>query len=176
MTAITRQKDKLIILCNGEAYHLRDYSSAEYSDVARRFTCLFAAPEITEYRSRYFEQALIHKTARGELVRSKSEVIIANMLHSKDIEYEYEKVLDLGEEGIRIPDFTIDDAESGICIYWEHCGMMNDAGYRVRWEEKKALYQKHGIIEGDNLIVTYDNYNGGIDSERILEIIEKHFG
>ena len=175
-TAITRQKEKLIILCNGEAYHLRDYSSAEYSDVARRFTCLFAAPEITEYRLRYYEQALIHKTVRGELVRSKSEVIIANMLYSKGIEYEYEKELDLGEDGIRIPDFTIDDAESGACLYWEHCGMMNDPSYRGRWENKKALYQKHGIIEGKNLIVTYDEYNGGIDSEHILEIIEKHFG
>lgn len=46
-------------------------------------------------------------------MRSKSEVIIANMLFEADIPYEYEKELSLGEDGIFIPDFTIDDAESG---------------------------------------------------------------
>ena len=111
---------------------------------------------------------------KGELVRSKSEVIIANMLYSQGIEYEYEQLLDLGEDGKRIPDFTIDDAESGLKFYWEHCGMMNDAAYREHWEAKKALYEKHDIIEGINLIVTYDSVNGGIDSKHIQELIDKY--
>lgn len=175
-TAITRQKEKLVVLYNAEAYHLRDYASSAYSDVARRFTCLFDAPDITEYKERYYEQSLIHKTMKGELVRSKSEVIIANMLYSQGIEYEYEKLLDLGEDGIRIPDFTIDDAESGLCYYWEHCGMMNNAVYRERWNAKKELYEKHGIVEGENLIVSYDSENGGIDSEHIKKLIDKYIG
>jgi hypothetical protein len=161
-------------LYNEEAYHLRNYSSAMYSDIARRFTCLFEKPEIIEYKLRYYEASLIHKTLNGELVRSKSEVIIANMLHEKGIAYEYEKELDLKEDGIKIPDFTIDDAESGNLLYWEHCGMMADSHYRKRWEAKKAVYEKHGIIEGDNLIVSYDDVNGSIDSLRIDSLIEKY--
>ena len=52
--------------------------------------------------------------------------------------------------------------------------MMNDAAYREHWEAKKALYEKHDIIEGVNLIVTYDSVNGGIDSKHIQELIDKY--
>ena len=173
-TAITRHTDRLVILYNEEAYHLRNYSSKVYSDIARRFTCLFEKPQIVEYKKRYYEASLIHKTLKGELVRSKSEVIIANMLQESGIAYEYEKELDLKEDGVKIPDFTIDDAESGMLYYWEHCGMMADSQYRKRWEDKKAVYEKHGIIEGENLIVSYDDVNGSIDSVAIKSLIEKY--
>ena len=173
-TAITRQKDRLVILYNEAAYRLRDYSSVSASEVARRFTCLFEAPNIVVYKQRYYEQSLIHRTLRGELVRSKSEVIIANMLYEAGIEYEYEKELDLGEDGVRIPDFTIEDAESGLCFYWEHCGMLGDAAYNKHWQEKQALYRKHNIIEGDNLIVSKDALNGGIDSAEIKRLIDTY--
>lgn len=173
-TAITRQKEKLVILYNEGAYKLRDYSLAACSEAARRFTCLFENPDIVEYKKKYYEKALIHRSLKGEMVRSKSEVIIANMLYEAGIEYEYEKELDLGEDGIRIPDFTIDDAESGICFYWEHCGMLGDAGYNKHWQEKKAIYEKHDIIEGDNLIVSEDSLDGGIDSAAIKALIDKY--
>ena len=80
----------------------------------------------------------------------------------------------LAEDGIRIPDFTIDDAESGKLFYWEHCGMMSDRQYRQRWDDKKAVYAKHGIVEGKNLIVSYDDINGSIDSVAIKALIEKY--
>jgi hypothetical protein len=166
--------DKLIILYNAEAYHLRNYTSKEFSDIAQRFTCLFEKPEIVEYKRRYYEASLIHKTLKGELVRSRSEVIIANMLHDSGITYEYEKELKLAADGVRIPDFTIDDAESGILFYWEHCGMMSDSTYRKRWDEKKTVYEKHGIVEGKNLIVSCDDGNGGIDSRVIKSLIDKY--
>jgi len=170
-TAITRQKDKLVILYNDGAYHLRDYASASCSEVARRFTCLFELPDIVEFKKKYYEQSLIHKTMKGELVRSKSEVTIANMLFQSGIDYEYEKELDLGEDGIRIPDFTIEDSESGTLFYWEHCGMPGDAGHNRHWQEKKVIYEKHGIIENKNLIVSEDSISGGIDSAAIKELI-----
>jgi len=172
-TAITRQKDKLVILYNNEAYHLRNYASSAYSDIARRFTNLFESPEIVEYKRQFYENGLVHRTARGELVRSKSEVIIANGLFSKKIEYAYEKELDLGEDGVKLPDFTIEDAESGAVFYWEHCGMMNDATYKARWEIKRKIYEKHGIVEGQNLIVSDETK--GIDSQVINNLISKYF-
>lgn len=173
-TAITRQKEKLVILYNDAAYRLRDYSSVSCSEVARRFTCLFEAPNIVEYKKKYYEQSLIHRTLKGDLVRSKSEVIIANMLFEAGIEYEYEKELNLGEDGVRIPDFTIEDAESGLCFYWEHCGMLGDAAYNKHWQEKQALYKKHGIVEGENLIISKDSLNGGIDSAAIKHLIDQY--
>lgn len=173
-TAITRQKKKLIILYNAEAYNLRTYSSMEHSDIARRFTNLFEKPEIVEHNNKYYEASLIHKTIRGELVRSKSEVIIANMLFERDINYEYEKELPLTGCGIKIPDFTINAPDRDEPVYWEHCGMMNDDDYHSRWKAKRALYEKHGIIEGKNLIVSCDESNGSIDSQKIVKLIEEY--
>ena len=174
-TAITRQKERLVILYNSEAYHLKNYSLMEFSDIARRFTCLFELPDIIEYKKKFYEADLIHKTARGEFVRSKSEVIIADALLSYGIDYyEYEKTLDLGEDGIKSPDFTIEDVESGIKFYWEHCGLMSDEGYCRRWEAKRAVYEKHGIIEGENLIVSEDKLDGSIDSQAIRGLIKKY--
>ena len=173
-TAITRQKDKLVILYNDSAVKLRDYADVSCSEVAKRLTCLFKAPDIKEYKGKYYEKSLIHMTLKGELVRSKSEVIIANMLYDAGLKeyYEYEKALDLGEDGKYIPDFTIEDPESGIKYYWEHCGMLGDYCYSKRWSEKKKVYAKHGIVEGDNLFVTKDSLNGAIDSKEIKKIID----
>lgn len=174
-TAITRQKEKLVILYNDDAVKLRDYADASCSEVARRLTCLFKVPDIKEYKGKYYEKSLIHMTLKGDLVRSKSEVIIANMLYDAGLKeyYEYEKELNLGEDGNFIPDFTIEDPESGIKYYWEHCGMLGDYGYSRRWNEKKKIYEKHGIIEGDNLIVTKDSLSGAIDSTEIKKIIDR---
>jgi hypothetical protein len=174
-TALTRQTGRVVILYNAEAYKLRNYSLPSYSDIVRRFTCLFVeCPKIVKHAKGWYDENLIHRTIRGDLVRSKSEVIIANMLHDAGIAYEYEKTLDLGEDGLKSPDFTMEDAESGTLFYWEHCGMMSNDQYRKRWEEKKAVYEKHGIIEGENLIVSYDDDNGSIDSIAIKALIEKY--
>ena len=171
-TAITRQKDKLIILYNAEAYNLRNYSSMEYSDIARRFTSLFEKPEIVEYNKKFYEANLIHKTIRGELVRSKSEVIIANMLFERGIHYEYEKELVLEDDGKKVPDFTITVAGRDEPVYWEHCGMMSNADYVRRWELKRAVYEKHGIIENKNLIVSEEN--DSFDSQMIAALIDQY--
>lgn len=180
-TSLTRQIGKIIILYNQEAYHLLKYASAEASDIARRFTDLFAnvfcdgdmdmRPQIVKVGSQFFEDRLVHKTARGELVRSKSEVIIANALHYHNLDYVYEPELVLNGK-VKRPDFKIEDADTGDVWYWEHCGMMDDPKYKRRWEEKKSFYQKNGIEEGKNLIVTYDDC-GSLDSQKVEKIIEE---
>lgn len=171
-TAITRQKHKLIILYNNDAIKLRDYSYPNYSEVAKRLTCLFKNPSLIEYKNAYFEESLIHMTLKGHLARSKSEVIIANMLFEANIPYDYERELKWDNGDKLLPDFIIEDAESGICFYWEHCGMLGNRGYKKRWEEKKKIYASHGIVEGENLIVSEDSLDGGIDSIKLKHIID----
>ena len=183
-TALTRQTEKLIILYNQEPYHLMNYSTDANSVIATRFTDLFAdvfkgegpdlRPDIVKVGDKFYEDKLINKTVRGELVRSKSEVIIANALYYNGLDYEYEPVLEL-EGHVKRPDFKIEDYDTGIIWYWEHCGMMTDSHYKKRWEDKKAFYEKNGIIEGKNLIVTYDDEKGGLDSEYVDKIIKKIF-
>lgn len=183
-TALTRQENSIAILYNDDPYSLLRYSSDSYSEISKRFTDLFAEtfveqgidfrPNVVENNGVFYEDRLIHRTVRGELVRSKSEVIIANALYQHKLDYEYEPDL-LIEGKLYKPDFKVEDYDTGIAIYIEHCGMMNDPKYRKRWENKKKMYEKNGIIEGKNLLVTYDQTNGGIDSKEINDLIVKTF-
>lgn len=176
-TALMRQKNRIVILHQGPRTELRKSSSDDRSETARRLTNLVVAPLPIVIDGRFYEEYLIHRTARGEMVRSKSEVIIADHLTNKGVEYGYEQPLTL--DGVtKYPDFTIEDAESGENFYWEHCGMLHVPNYRRRWEEKLAWYRAHGILPHDKgawskgtLVITRDEPNGSIDSARIKQII-----
>jgi len=176
-TALTRQKDRIVILHQGPRTELRKYSSDDCSETARRLTNLFVAPSPVAIDGRFFEEYLIHRTTRGEMVRSKSEVIIADHLAHKGVEYDYEQPLTIGDV-TKYPDFTVEDMESGLTYYWEHCGMLHVPSYRRRWEEKLAWYRTHGILpleegggENGTLIITRDEANGSIDSAKITKLI-----
>ena len=134
-TALTRQNEKLIILMEGSPTGLQRLSSDLYSDTASRLTNLFSPPAPVQIGEKFLEEHLIHRTARREAVRSKSEVIIANLLHAKGIDYRYEEPLEIN--GVtKYPDFTIEDDDTGETFYWEHLGMLSDEGYRQKWLEK----------------------------------------
>ena len=167
-----------MILHQGPRAELRKYSSDNQSETARRLTNLFALPAPIAIDGRIFEENLIHRTNREEMVRSKSEVIIANELAHRKVEYGYEQPLTIG--GVtKYPDFTIEDAEAGRNFYWEHCGMLHVPNYRRRWEEKLAWYKANGILPheeggGPNgtLIVTRDEANGSIDLAKINQVLK----
>jgi ATP-dependent exoDNAse (exonuclease V) alpha subunit len=179
-TSLTRQREKVIILHQGPATELQKLSHWQFSSAAQRLTNLFVAPkprQIGEKGGRFLEERLIHLTLRGDLVRSKSELIVADHLHREGVQYTYERPLTL-DGALKLPDFTIDDEDSGITYYWEHCGMLSDAKYRERWATKQQWYRDHQILpyqEGGGkkgtLIVTEDTRQGGISSQEILRII-----
>jgi hypothetical protein len=178
-TALTRQKQKVIVLHQGSATDLQRLSAERYSATATRLTNLFGPPRPVAVGDIFLEDRLIHRTSRGEAVRSKSEVIIANLLHAQGIDYHYEHPLELGDV-VKYPDFTIEDDAAGITYLWEHCGLLHDAAYRRRWEEKQQWYPAHGILPLEQgggpkgtLIVTRDQPDGGIDSAFISALIAK---
>lgn len=178
-TAMTRQQDMIVILHQGARSELRKFSSAEFSETARRLTNLFQEPTLVEYKGKFYEDRLIHKTLRGEMVRSKSELIIADRLHNNNVDYLYEYPLTLNGK-TRYPDFTIEDEESGRKFYWEHCGMLIDPQYRERWERKLMWYRENKVLpwqegggKGGTLIVTKDSQDGGISSQEIENVIRK---
>ena len=92
-TALTRQRDHVTVLMQGDLADLRTYASAAYSETAARLTNLFNAPTPVEVDGRFLEAGLIHRTRKGIAVRSKSEVIIADLLFSKHIDFQYEQPL-----------------------------------------------------------------------------------
>jgi len=177
-TALTRQRDRIVLLHQGSRSDIRRFSSHDSSETAQRLTNLFQKPNPVEHKGKFYEERLIHCTLRDEMVRSKSELTIADRLHSNGVDYLYEQPLTLG--GLtRYPDFTIEDAESGRKYYWEHCGMLIDPQYRQRWERKLAWYREHGILPHEDgggpngtLIVTRDTKQGGISSKEIDGLIK----
>lgn len=183
-TALTRHRDRLVVLHQGPVGEFRRFAGEEHSEIARRMTNLFADPlprvVIVDKATRFLEDGLIHRTERGELVRSKSELVIADKLHARGINYAYEQPLTLEKGHVRYPDFTIADHARGVTFYWEHLGMLDDPGYRSRWERKRQEYAKAGIKPwqdgggpGGTLIETRDESGGGLDAGKIAKIIEE---
>ena len=178
-TAQTRQNSRLVLFCQGEPHKLLDYR--HLSDAARRLTNLFEAPEPVEVGHRMYDNKHIHRSRRGELMISKSEVIIANELAFAGIEYDYERPYIGNDKTRRYPDFTIEDADTGMTWFWEHLGMLGEAEYDRKWGLKLGWYRDNGIIldekgGGPNGRLITSTETEGIDHEQITRLIRKMKG
>lgn len=179
-TALTRQQREVVLLHQGDLRDLMKLSGAERSETARRLTNLFAEPALVEHGGAFLETGLIHRTARGELVRSKSEVIIADLLDGLGLPYSYEHPF-VGPDGsVRYPDFTVDDAETGRRVLIEHLGMLDRPDYVRRWKAKEAWYREAGVWSGSDggaepVLLTTSEI-GGFDAAAIRAQIAKAFG
>jgi exodeoxyribonuclease V alpha subunit len=100
-------------------------------------------------------------------VRSKSEVIIANLLSSREIPFEYEVPLYAPDGTFYLPDFTI--RWHGQDWYWEHLGRLDEEKYRNHWETKREWYDTH--FPG-RLVTTIDT---GDLTKDATELIRTHF-
>lgn len=94
----------------------------------------------------------IYTTESNDRVRSKSEVIISNILYRSGIECKYEEKLFYNESQWIEPDFTI--IYNGEKYYWEHLGMLGDEEYDSHWSWKKKIYKSLNI---KNLIITQES-------------------
>ena len=106
-------------------------------------------------------------SSKGERMRSKSEMLIANILDKMKVPYKYEKPLNLKRMGIVHPDFTILDVKNRKEIYWEHLGMLDDQVYRINSIKKIREYENSGYYVGDRLIITEDSANCPLDLKSI---------
>ena len=119
-----------------------------------------------------------YETDKGEKVRSKSEVIIANLLngYSDILRYQYEKPLYLENDGTEVvvhPDFTVYNMITGKIIYWEHAGMIDDTEYASDFVRKYNLYLANGFIPCDNLMITFECQEKPLDIGNVKRIINK---
>lgn len=117
----------------------------------------------------YKQETLKYKTASGILVRSKSEKLIADFLHSKGIAFKYEAPIEI-EGKILYPDFTI-IKRNGEIILWEHLGLTDNNNYFLNAINKIQQYRKAGFKVHKNLICTLED---DITDDAILkEIIDR---
>ena len=94
----------------------------------------------------------VYSTSKGDKVRSKSEIIIANLLFEHGIDYEYELPLVFANGTSICPDFTI-MLSDGSKVFWEHLGMLGLESYDAVWLYKLGLY---GGLDAGQLITTYE--------------------
>lgn len=124
-----------------------------------------------EKQTAFYAEELRHVSVDGTMMRSKNEVYIASRLDHYGIPYRYECPV-AHPDVFRIPDFTIRRPRDGKIIYWEHLGLTGDEDYMSGNESKFVEYQHAGIVPWDNLIVTYDMIDGGIDAKIIEAMIQ----
>lgn len=114
-------------------------------------------------------------TEKGERVRSKSEVIIANLLFMMNIPYRYECALIIGGRKI-FPDFTILDVKKRRVIYMEHFGRMDDPEYAGKAVEKISRFVLNDICIGDNLVCTFETSSHPLDTREVRKILNCTLG
>ena len=131
--------------------------------------------KVIQSENPYRREDLIHSTTFGLLVRSKSEVFIAEMLHAAGIPFRYEPEIKLmAPDGMirsYYPDFVVKHP-LGKNLYWEHIGMFDDEDYRKRNEAKYLAYFANHITLGINLIVTCDDVDGAPSIPMFAQIIK----
>lgn len=125
---------------------------------------------IGEYRH---PENLKQKTEDGGLVRSKSEAFIYNRLCNEKLSFLYEMPWKFNGYMVE-PDFTVLSRKTGQLIIWEHLGLLSSPDYVQRTQWKLRLYQNAGFILGDNLILSTDTEENGIDTSEIRRIITEY--
>lgn len=107
----------------------------------------------------------------GVYYKSKSEMLIAVMLTSFELEFKYEVAV---REGMRkvYPDFAIRRPKDGKIFYWEHGGLTNKPEYICKLHERLDDYHEQDINLWDNLILSFDEPDGGLNMDYIEKIIQ----
>lgn len=111
-------------------------------------------------------------TKKGLRVRSKSELIIAELLDSFEIPYLYEKPIIFSDGHVVHPDYTILQVKTRKEIIWEHLGMMDDIEYRNNAFMKIRQYEANGYYQGKNMIWTYETAKYPLNMKSIMEMIK----
>lgn len=125
----------------------------------------------------FAEKTPVLLTAKGERVRSKSEVIIADTLTRMNIPYRYEFPLKVkvnwGNKIYIFPDFCCLNVRLRKEFFWEHFGIMDETDYSRNAAEKLQIYQENNFFPGENLIFTMESGKTPLSSKRVEQLVRK---
>lgn len=110
-------------------------------------------------------------TRQNLRVRSKSEVIIADILDEVGIPFLYEKPLRL-KTGTVHPDFTLLNIKTRKELYWEHLGMMDDVDYRNNAFFKLRNYEANGLYPYESIIWTFETGKYPLNTKEIRKMVK----
>lgn len=124
-------------------------------------------------RNPYYMNEYKYETKKGESVRSKSEMMIADVLFDLGLEYRSDCGLTVGGATM-YPDFQILRRNDHRVILWEHNGLLNNSEYVRRSYEKLERYARAGYVIGKNLIVTSETEQSPLNRSVIMKKIEEY--
>ncbi|MBR5657981.1 MAG: hypothetical protein IKX10_01115 [Lachnospiraceae bacterium] len=118
------------------------------------------------------DRAHEYYTRQGLRVRSKSEILIADILDDLSIPFLYEKPLHLNSDTFH-PDFTLLNIRQRKEMYWEHFGMMDDMDYRNNAFSKIRKYEASGLYRYDSFIWTFETGKNPIETKVIRKMAKE---
>ena len=115
-----------------------------------------------ERQEDFYEEGKTSVAGDRTAMRSRGEIVIAEKLRQYGIPFRYEATTGIPDLPY-VPDFTVKRPRDGKLFYWEHFGDVNDEKYMKRNGRKLERYEEYGIVPWDNLIITYDFQDGGVN-------------
>ena len=168
-TALTRASRHCTLLVERDVSSLLDARRRENARTPQinssLFAFRFAPPELTHRRG-WYEAGKIHRALSGDMVRSKSEVIISNLLHQYEVPFTYETPLLAPDGTMKLPDFSV--TWQGETYFWEHLGLLDQKEYSDQWRAKREWYERWFP---NRLLVTEDGSNLSHDSVEIIRTL-----
>jgi hypothetical protein len=161
----------VLLVEGGDLSLVLDHAKVIFSDTIRRNSNLFRT-SVRGGADQPWAQHLIHRTADGTPVRSKSELKIMDDCLAAGLSPRYEQRLEsrTGDGSFKLPDFTF-VTDSGDAVVWEHLGMLDLTVYAEGWERKRQWYAANGYLEDETLFTTSEV--GGLQSSAVAATIEK---
>ncbi len=166
-TALTRASRHCTLLLEHDINSLLDARRRENAQTPQINSWLFKphlAKQALNNRRGWYEAGKIHEALSGDMLRSKSEVIIANLLHHNELPFWYERPLNAPDGTLRLPDFTINSR--GQTLFWEHLGLLDQTDYAANWKEKQAWYERW--FPGQ-LVTTLEGPHLSRDAQSLIE-------
>ena len=129
-----------------------------------------------EYEGKGFDERVPEiYTDKGERVRSKSELLIANELFRADIPYRYEYPVYIKRWGTIYPDFMVLALAKKKEVYWEHFGRMDEDDYKQDAIIKINNYLANGIVPNINLITTFETKTSPLCEDLVETLVRYYF-
>ena len=117
---------------------------------------------------------VIHETKRGPKVRSKSEVIISDVVYDHNILYKNVTRLWINGRWV-YPDLELLHPKTRELFWWEHLGKLEDPNYVFKNLDKINVdYARSGIEVGKNLILTYETKDRPLTRSVVEERLKFH--
>ena len=169
---------------------LKDFEPNEIEDIFNNLTSARQALVTPEFLSdeEYIEQWMNEPyerlgfkkddqefyTAKGERVRSKSEILIADALLRNNIPYRLEFPVYDGKIIIGAPDFKCLNVRLRKDYYWEHLGKLGDEDYSNRNVKKLTQYTLADDFDETRLILTFETDKHPLNTKVIEAKIRRY--